>query len=276
MHKLQRHEEILSHLYSTGFASVEQLSKLLISSPATVRRDLIELEHANQLIRVHGGVKPADATTSLTTRLRGSTLSQNLERHTTQKQAIGKAAATLCQDGESIIINGGSTTYEMCAHLQQNGMQVLTNSFPIATRLLHQSHHRVYLTGGEIYREQEIVLSPYSDTTASHFIASKLFISAQSVTQRGLLETDSRLIRAEQELLEQAEMVVLLADSSKFNSQGNLLLCPLERVGLVVTDSGIQASSLAMLKENDIETLIVEFDEHLTPAHLSRSSQSQA
>ena len=129
-------------------------------------------------------------------------------------------------------------------------MQILTNSFPIAEHLLRNSKNTITLPGGAIYREQNIILSPFENDVTRNFYARRMFMSAQGVSPIGVMEGDPLLIQAEQKLINQAEELVLLVDSSKFASRSSLILCPLER-GSQPSSPTIPApaQAVAMLRE---------------------------
>ncbi len=115
------------------------------------------------------------------------------------------------------------------------------------------------MPGGEIYREQGLVLSPYErDTMLDHFYAARMFTGAQAIRPQGLIETDPVLIKAEQKLLRQAERLVVLVDGGKFAPRGSLILCALQRIDLLVTDSSAPPEALAMLRDAGVEVAVVE------------------
>ena len=114
MHAAQRDAEILRLLESQGFVSFRQLSARLDASSATIRRDLERLETEGRISRVRGGARLTGAASE---RLVGTPFELNRTRQAAQKAAIGRAAATLCRPGEAVIIDGGTTTFAMCAHL---------------------------------------------------------------------------------------------------------------------------------------------------------------
>ncbi|MEL6887559.1 MAG: DeoR/GlpR family DNA-binding transcription regulator, partial [Pseudomonadota bacterium] len=159
-------------------------------------------------------------------------------------------------DGESIIINGGTTTFQMVHPLASRRMQVFTNSFPIAEHLLKHSKNSVMLSGGTIYREQNIILSPFDNDVTRNFYARRMFMGAQGLGPLGLMEADPLLIQAEQKLIGQADELVVLVDSSKFAQRSSLVLCALDRIHTVITDEGISDQAASMLEAADV-TLIV-------------------
>ena len=137
-------------------------------------------------------------------------------------------------------------------------MQVFTNSFPIAEHLLKQSKNTVLLPAGAIYREQNIILSPFDADGSNHFYARRMFMGCRGIGALGLMEGDPLLVQAEQKLIGQADELVVLADSSKFRQRSSLLLCPLSRIHTVITDDGIEDRAASMLEAADIRLIVAE------------------
>jgi DeoR family transcriptional regulator, ulaG and ulaABCDEF operon transcriptional repressor len=236
MHANERASAILKRLRMTGFLSFRDLDNLLTASPATLRRDLDRLEEQGKLKRVRGGAQLAEAER---VSLSGVPFHENAGRNHPQKQAIGRAAAALCRQGEAVIIDGGSTTLEMGPHIESLGLHVLTGSLHIVSALQRQPGTRISVPAGAVFREQNIILSPYDDDGMSGFHASKLFLGAAGVGPRGPMLADALLIQAERRLLERADEIVLLVDSSKFEQIGGHLLCDLSAIDVIVSDAGL-------------------------------------
>ncbi|MGH6957476.1 MAG: DeoR/GlpR family DNA-binding transcription regulator [Caulobacteraceae bacterium] len=256
MHASQRDLEILRLLEAQGFVSFRQLSERLDASSATIRRDLERLEGEGRIARVRGGAKRADDDDA--ERLAGAPFEANRTRQAAEKAAIGRAAAALCRPGEAVIVDGGTTTFQMCAHLAGLELQVLTNSLHIVGELLRQPATRVSVPGGAIFREQNIILSPFEDDGLSRYHASKLFMGAAAVGARGLMQADVVLIKAEQKLMERADRLVLLADSSKFRTSASFVVCGLDALDTVITDEGIAPAEVAMLEAHGVEVIVAE------------------
>ena len=254
MHEKERHRIILSAVQDRPVVTVVDLCVLTGASEATIRRDIATLHMQNRLRRVRGGAE-ANSPQQFTG-LAGRPFAVNETVRIAQKQAIARAAVALCEDGEPIIINGGTTTFQMVHPLANRRMQVFTNSFPIAEHLLKHSKNTIILSGGAVYREQNIILSPFDNDAASHFYARRMFMGAQGLGPLGLMEADPLLIQAEQKLIGQADELIVLVDSSKFENRSSLVLCPLSRIDTVVTDEGISDKAAAMLEAADV-TLIV-------------------
>jgi DeoR family ulaG and ulaABCDEF operon transcriptional repressor len=257
MHAAEREQLILSLLQDRGFVAFQDLDGRVGASPATIRRDLEKLEATGRITRVRGGarlVRPDEPQPG--PHLSGVPFHENLSRNLAAKRAIGRAAADLCRSGDSIIIDGGSTTLQMCPHLEALSLQVLTNSLHIVSALLPQQRTSILVPAGTLFREQNIILSPYEDDGVSRYRASRLFMGAAAVGQHGVMQTDVILVQAERRLIGLADELVLLVDSSKFEAQTGHVVCGLEDVAVLITDDGIDDAAAAMI-ERSVRRLIV-------------------
>jgi DeoR family ulaG and ulaABCDEF operon transcriptional repressor len=259
MHATERDRVILGLLDEKGFVSFRELARRVTASPATLRRDLERLQTAGRLVRVRGGVQPTGGVDHMNGHhLQGVPFHENINRNRAAKEAIGKAAATLCRPGEAIIIDGGSTTLHMCPHLEPLKLQVVTNSLHIVSVLLQQPNTGISVTGGVVFREQNIVLDPFEDVDTRAFRASRMFVGAAAVTRHGLMQSDIILVQAERKLLSQADELIVLVDSSKFAAAAGHLLCELSRVHTLVTDSNIDSASARMVESAGVKLIVAE------------------
>jgi DeoR family transcriptional regulator, ulaG and ulaABCDEF operon transcriptional repressor len=259
MHATERDRVILSLLDEQGFISLRDLTNWVTTSPSTLRRDLERLQRSGKLTRVRGGVESTNGNDRLSRQLlRGVPFHENININRSAKEAIGKAAAELCRPGDAVIIDGGSTTLQMCPHLEPLRLQVMTNSLHIVSALLPQENTRVSIPGGVVFREQNIILHPLDDTTNYRFHASIMFVGAAAVTRFGLMKNDIMQVQAERKLRTLAEKVIALVDSSKFSAYAAHSVCELGNVHTLITDRGINAASVKMLKSHNIKVVIVD------------------
>lgn len=235
MHATERERLILAALEPAGFVSYRALEAQLDASPATIRRDLARLEEEGRIVRVHGGAKTPAADD--TPRLSGTPFDQSITRNFSAKQAIGRAAAALCTPGEGIMIDGGTTTLQMCPHLDGLGCQVLTNSLHIVNALLPQAGTRILVPSGAVFREQNIILAAAGEESMPRFHAPRLFMGAAAVGPQGIMQADVVLVAAERRLIDRAQEVILLVDSSKFETQSGTIVCGLDEIDVVITDA---------------------------------------
>jgi DeoR family ulaG and ulaABCDEF operon transcriptional repressor len=260
MHATEREALILAAMEPQGFVSYRALETKLAASPATIRRDLTRLESAGRIVRVHGGAKLADGVSEspLNLQLSGTTFAENITQHLAAKQAIGRAAAQLCSPGEGVMIDGGSTTLQICPHLAGLDLQVLTNSLHIVNALLPQSGTKILIPSGAVFREQNIILAPSGEESMPRFHAPKLFMGAAAVGPQGVMQADVVLVAAERRLIDRADEVILLVDSSKFASTSGAIVCGLDEVDVLITDSGIDSAAAAMVKAAGVRLIVVQ------------------
>ncbi len=267
----QRHKEILRALAEKKVMTVGDIVGLLHASEATVRRDIRALDSVNKIRKIRGGAEALAPAMDET--VAAPLFEQSQLVNADKKRAIARAAVDLCEEGEPIIINGGTTTYMMVEFLRTRKLQILTNSFPIAEQLIRRSENQIILPGGKIYREQQIVLSPFDADIVQNHYASKMFLGAYGLGRQGLMEADPLLIQAEGRLIGQAEKLIVLIDSSKFRSRGSLILCPLTRIDTVVTDEEVEKEHIALLNNAGVDVIIAPAD---APAHAELHAAAKA
>jgi DeoR family ulaG and ulaABCDEF operon transcriptional repressor len=253
----ERHRLILKLAEERSVIGVADLADLLDASEATIRRDIISLAERGELKRVRGGAEAL--TPRHKSHLAGVPFSVNMDKAAPEKRAIAKAAAALVEPGDSIIINGGTTTWRMVEFIKHLDLDVLTNSFPIAAELTLQTRCRITLPGGTIYPEQNIILCPYAESDAAdHFAGRIMFSGAFGIGNAGWMETDPLIVQSQRRLLKRAEQVVVLADASKLKIHSSMVVAPLERIDLVITDDGAQEKDLTRLRDAGVEVIVAE------------------
>ncbi|QIL88583.1 DeoR family transcriptional regulator [Microbulbifer sp. SH-1] len=255
----ERHQLILTTLSEQDYTSVRALCEQVDASEATVRRDLTQLEREGKIKRKRGGaeISASERTKQLLQRRNGGFL-LGLGRNIPEKRQLAKRAVEMCEDGESIIINGGSSTYMMGEFLKDRNLSILTNSYYLALDLIENSDNQITLPGGEVYRKQGVVLSPFENDTIPFYHASKMFMGTPGIGNCGVMESDPLLIRAEHKLRKQAEKLIVLADSSKLGKRSNFIFEPLENIDVLITDSRAKESDIKLFERSGIEVVLVD------------------
>lgn len=262
MHAIKREALILAALQKQGFLSFKEIFSFVDASSATLRRDLSRLAASGKLERVRGGVKiigdsPGDiAANAGSISLTGGTFDENSKQHIDQKRQIAKAAAALCERGEGVILDGGTTTFHMCPHLQGMHLQVLTNSLHIVLSLIGQGDTRVMVPSGAVFPEQNIILPIFGEDGMPQFHASKLFMGASAISSRGLMQDDVVLVAAERRLINFAEKLIVLVDSSKFKAPSGHVVFALSQIDTIITDKGITDDARNMLADAGVNLII--------------------
>ncbi len=258
MHAAEREQLILDMLRQRGFVRFQEIDRRIQGSQATLRRDLDRLEKDGKIARVRGGARLVGSEKNNKPYLAGVPFQENIGKNRKQKEAIGRAAAALCRKGESVIIDGGSTTLQMCHLLEPLALHVLTNSLHIVSALLPQSGTQVAVPAGTLFREQNIILSPFEDDGVERYHASKLFLGAAAIGPHGLMQTDVLLVQVERRLLARADKVICLVDSSKFEAPTGHAVCALDELDILVTDSGIADKHIKMLEKAGVKVIVAE------------------
>jgi DeoR family ulaG and ulaABCDEF operon transcriptional repressor len=250
----ERHRLILKLVNERDIVSVGEFVELLDASEATVRRDINALAERGEIRRIRGGAEALHVRHH--SHLSGVPFSLNQAVAVAEKRAIARAAAALIEPGESLIVTGGTTTWRLVEFLKDADLDILTNSFPIAAELLAASRCRIALPGGTLYREQNLVLSPFEADAIEHFAATTLFTGAYAVGRPGLMETDPLVAQATRRLLGRAERLVVMVDSRKLRARSSTVVAPLERIDLLVTDEAAREEELGPIRDAGVRVVV--------------------
>ncbi len=256
MHERERHRIILSAIQEKPVITVQDIAELTEASEATIRRDIASLHVQGKLRRVRGGAEAVHPPQLGNLAARPFRVSESI--NIDKKRAIARAAVDLCEEGDSIIINGGTTTFQMVHFMSARRLQVMTNSFAIAEHLVKHSKCTVSVPGGAIYRDQSLILSPFDNDAIRNFYARRIFIGAQGINALGVMESDALVIQSEQKLVRQAEELIVMVDSSKFAKRSSLILCSLDKVSTIITDDGISDEAAAMVTDAGVKLITVK------------------
>jgi DeoR/GlpR family transcriptional regulator of sugar metabolism len=229
----ERRAKLLEVIRRNGFASLPDLADALAVSESTVRRDLTQLEEDGAAKRTHGGVFYTGPSPSV----------PHFERRQAEKweekKAIAEAAAALIADGDTILLDGGSTTYELARLLVGRSLQVVTNSLPIANLFLSDPNTDVIVLGGYVHGRSGAIHGRYTDEMLRTLNVRRAVLSAAGVTDRGVFNSNLLLVETEQAMMRAADEVILLADSTKYGHQSLALVCPLSEIDTFVVDDAI-------------------------------------
>lgn len=246
--KRTRESYILDRLARDGALSVATLSQELNVSEVTIRSQLKELENRGLLLRTHGGAQ-------------ASTFQSVLERqryHVPQKQRIAAAAATLIRDGDSVMIEAGTTTAMVVKGLAHRvGVQIVTNStLTFAAARLNRALS-LTLTGGTFHHESESLVGSRALATVAGFNVRLAFIGTDGFSiDRGLTTSFAEGADVIRAMHTRAEETWLLADSTKYGKSGFVNVLGLKEVTGVITDPDIDPGAVDALKEAGIQVIV--------------------
>ncbi len=181
MYESERHRIILSAIQEKPVVTVQDIAELTDASEATIRRDIASLHVQGKLRRVRGGAEAVHPPQLGNLAARPFRVSESV--NIDKKRAIARKAVDLCEEGDAIIINGGTTTFQMVHFMSARRLQVMTNSFAIAEHLVKHSKCNVSVPGGAIYRDQSLILSPFENDAIRNFYARRIFIGDRELAR---------------------------------------------------------------------------------------------
>ncbi len=244
----QRLDHLRSLIRESGVIRVEALCRQLGVSPATVRRDLDQLERSGAIRRVHGGA------VSVESRLDEPLFDSKTSIAAREKRRIAEAALTFIEPDETIYLDGGSTVLELARLLRERtNLTVVTNSLRAATELAGRGP-RLILIGGELRRLSQTVVGPLTRLTLEGLHLDKAFMGTIGVTlKEGLTTTDPGEAYTKELVMGLARQVILLADSSKAGKVSFARAGKLEHVHVVITDKGVGKDFAKELNQKGIK-----------------------
>lgn len=246
----QRRGRLLELVRTRGFASLPELAEELAVSESTVRRDLDHLEESGHTRRTHGGAVYTGPLPKL------PHFEERQPAQWDNKKAIAQLAAGLVEDGDTVLLDGGSTTYEVAQCLVGRPLQVVTNSLPVANLFMARSDADLVLIGGYVYPRTGVALGPYADQMLRELNVRRTILSVAGINERGCFNSNLLLVETERTMMQAADEVIVVADSSKFGRQSLAHLCELSQVRHLVVDREITAAWIQRLEDAGVKVWI--------------------
>lgn len=250
MRAAERQIKIQKSLQTQEFIDAIDLAEQLQASESSVRRDLLELEKQGLVRRVRGGA------VSLQVREQPRSIALAATRAREQKQRIARAAAVLLEEGQTLIMDGGSTVAEVARQLQGHSLQVITNSIPIAQIFCDSRSVELTLTGGYLYPRLGVLLGPICEEMLTKVAADVLVMGIGGITEAGLSNTNTLVVGSERKMLEVSRRVIVVADHSKFGRQAMAQLTTLDTIDTIVTDQELPPRFEKLLENCGVELVI--------------------
>lgn len=231
----KRRTRLLELVRRHGYAPLPDLVKALDVSESTIRRDLAHLEREGAAQRTHGGAYYTGPSPNLPHfELRQS-------NQWDKKRAIAHAASALIEDNSAVLLDGGSTTYELARLLVGRQLQIVTNSLPVASLFTAAPGADLIVVGGYVHGRSGTVQGPHAEKMIRSLNVRQAIISSAGINERGLFNSNLQTAAAEQAMIEAAEEVIGVIDSTKFGHQSLAHVCTLDRVQQIVADDELDA-----------------------------------
>ena len=245
----ERRVRIGELLARNGSVRVNELSHLFRVTEVTVRSDLDAMARGGLLVRDRGGAI-AHTSTSLSTAFEKRAL-----EHAEQKRRIGRAAAALVEDGETVILDAGSTVMEMARNMAaQKSLTVVTTGLNIAAQAGAVPGVHVLVAGGFLSPETVSTVGAMAERDLENLIVDKLFLSAQAFTaESGLTDVSLDVARVKAAMIRSARRIILLADSSKWGLSMFAKIASLTEIDVLITDDGLPKAARKTILNFNIE-----------------------
>lgn len=231
----QRRREILRRVAEEGHVEARVLAVDLEVDSSTIRRDLDALAKAGQIQRVRGGARPGARS--------ATDVPYAVKQHErlAQKNAIGVAAAELLTDGMTVLLDSGSTTYQVALALRgRQGLTVVTNDLRVAKTLATVPGLRLLVTGGELLGSVFTLAGPAAETFLADVRVDIAFLGADAIDLKaGITNTNSIEVPLKRAMIGAADRTVLCADSSKFGHRALVRVAGVDEVDVVLTDDDL-------------------------------------
>lgn len=249
----ERRNTAVKMVKDSGQVSVGELSRLFGVSEVTVRKDLEYLENRNLLIRTHGGAMQNEYL------VYDSNFEDKSRKNAEKKRRIGRAAVDLIQEGDTILLDAGTTVMQVARQLHdKRNLTLITCAVNVATELIRIPENQIVMLGGEIRASSAAVVGPFAEKMVREYYCRKLFLGCDGFdVDFGITTTNVNEAHLNRVMIESAHETILLLDSSKFDRRGLSKICGLEKISKIITDDGIPDKIKKTLHDLEIPVIIV-------------------
>jgi DeoR/GlpR family transcriptional regulator of sugar metabolism len=255
---VERQRQISQFIEEKKLATVAELSTCFGVSEATIRRDLEKLESAGIIQRVHGGAISSNGRQARPEPI----IIQRAVEHAAEKQMIGRVAASLVREGETVFLGSGTTTLEVARHLKgKKDLTVITNALNIASELAGEQDITLIVVGGLLRHSELSMIGHIAEQTLQELHADKVIMGMRALSlSEGLTNEYLPETMTDRAIISFAPEVILVIDHSKFDKVSTALVAPVTRVSKIVTDDQAPPEIVTKLRDLGIEVILAGED----------------
>lgn len=255
----ERREQIIQRLRQQGSVQVNDLSALFGVSTVTIRNDLAFLEKQGIAVRAYGGALICEGNTLNIE----PSLDDKSSLNTPLKRSIARTAAALIQPGHRVILDSGTTTYEIARMMRHHtDVIVMTNAMNVGNALLDAEGVTLFMTGGQLRRQSLSFYGDQAEQSLQNYHFDMLFLGVDAIdTELGISTHNEDEARLNRRMCDVVERIIVVTDSSKFNRSSLHKIIDTKKIDTVITDEGIPAESLKEMKKVGIEVILVQVQE---------------
>jgi len=250
---IERRKTILQQINEKGQVLVQELSKQFEVSEVTIRNDLKQLEKKDMLIRARGGAMKIERGVGIDYKL-----SQKDKLHIKEKARIGKKAVQLIKEGDTIILDSGTTTMEIAKNLDQiNDITVICNALNIISHLIHLKNINLIIPGGYLRKNSLSLVGPLAEKNLQNLYVDKVFIGVDGFdTKYGIYTPNIEEAYFNEIMIKVSKEVIVVCDSSKFLRRSLAFICGTDKIHYVITDNEIPEEDKKRLEDAGIKVII--------------------
>jgi DeoR/GlpR family transcriptional regulator of sugar metabolism len=248
----ERRQRVLDLVSERGFVALTDLAQAIDVSESTLRRDLDYWHKQGMLRRTHGGAMYVGDAATL------PALEERSGSQLEEKKLIARAAVARIQDGDTILLDGGTTTLEVARLLVGRSVQIVTNSLPIASLFAASRETDLVILGGYVYPKTGVALGPLTVRMMEDIHVHQLIMSVGGITSKGLFNSNLLLVETERQMMRCADEVVVVADHTKIGRQALAFLCNLTDIDTLIVDNDLSAAQRDLLRQNDVRLLVAD------------------
>ena len=255
----ERREQIIQRLRQQGSVQVNDLSALYGVSTVTIRNDLAFLEKQGIAVRAYVGALICDSTTPSVEPSVEDKSALNTALNTALKRSVAKAAVELIQPGHRVILDSGTTTFEIARLMRKHtDVIAMTNGMNVANALLEAEGVELLMTGGHLRRQSQSFYGDQAEQSLQNYHFDMLFLGVDAIDlERGVSTHNEDEARLNRRMCEVVERIIVVTDSSKFNRSSLHKIIDTQRIDMIIVDEGIPADSLEGLRKAGVEVILV-------------------
>ncbi len=245
----ERRQKVLDLVGRRGFIALADLAQAMEASESTIRRDLEYLHRQGVIKRTHGGaIFLGDGLTL-------PALEERTGSQVEEKKAIARATVNLVENGDAILLDGGTTTLEVARLLVGRPVQIVTNSLPIANLFASSRETDLVMLGGYVYPKTGVALGPLTVRMMEDIHVHKAVLSVGGITAKGLFNSNLLLVETERQMMRCADEIIVVADHTKIGRQALAFLCDLGAIDTLVVDGDLTPAQQEIIASAELQLI---------------------
>lgn len=243
---------IVQELDQKGKVDISELSERFGVSEVTIRNDLAQLESKNILVRARGGALKIDPVGV------DYTIGEKDKINIKEKQLIGLKAADYVKEGDTIMIDSGTTVMQLVRNLNnKQDLTVITNALNVVNHIYNNSNIQIIIPGGFLRKKSFSLIGTPAERNIRNYFCDKLFLGIDGLdVDYGLSTPNVEEAHLNGTMIEMSKQVIVLADSSKIGKRSLAFICPISTIDVLITDSGITPEQKTALESTGIQVVI--------------------